>query len=134
MLRLTGRSGSSEPPEPVPVGSFATNGLVELLATDRLGGMLAMERAFSNGVGNDVRLYEVRALRAPWSRGDQPLRKRELINFGTATGLTIDNLEGMTFGPRLRDGRELLIVVSDNNFSSGQVTQFLAFAVRFGGF
>ena len=41
-----------------------------------------------------------------------------------------DNLEGMTFGPTLTDGRQLLIIVSDNNFAADQVTQFLAVAVE----
>jgi hypothetical protein len=45
-------------------------------------------------------------------------------------GLTLDNLEGMTFGPRLADGRRSLLIVSDNNFTPGQVSQFLLFTVR----
>jgi hypothetical protein len=35
----------------------------------------------------------------------------------------------MTFGPELPDGRRTLVLVSDDNFSETQVTQFLAFAV-----
>jgi hypothetical protein len=35
----------------------------------------------------------------------------------------------MTWGETLADGRRTLIFVSDNNFSSTQFTQFLAFAV-----
>jgi 3-phytase len=34
----------------------------------------------------------------------------------------------MTFGPRLRDGRRTLLLVSDNNFAATQFTQFLLFA------
>jgi 3-phytase len=34
----------------------------------------------------------------------------------------------MTFGPRLRDGRRALLLVSDNNFAATQFTQFLLFA------
>lgn len=44
-------------------------------------------------------------------------------------GLPIDNTEGMTFGPELPDGRQTLVIVSDNNFSPGQFTQFIAPAV-----
>ena len=40
----------------------------------------------------------------------------------------LDNVEGMTFGPRLRDGRRTLLLVSDNNFAATQFTQFLLFA------
>ena len=35
----------------------------------------------------------------------------------------------MTFGPKLPDGRQSLILVSDNNFAATQFTQFLLFAV-----
>ena len=45
-----------------------------------------------------------------------------------ALGVDLDNLEGMTWGPRLPTGQPTLILVSDNNFSGRQVTQFLAFA------
>ncbi len=36
----------------------------------------------------------------------------------------------MTFGPMLSDGRQTLILVSDNNFNSNQVTQFIALALQ----
>ena len=42
---------------------------------------------------------------------------------------TVDNLEGMTWGPKLPNGERSLILVSDNNFSATQVTQFVALAV-----
>lgn len=35
----------------------------------------------------------------------------------------------MTFGPILSDGRESLVIVSDNNFSAGQFTQFVVLAL-----
>jgi len=44
-------------------------------------------------------------------------------------GIPIDNIEGMTFGPELPDGRQTLVIVSDNNFSPGQFTQFIVLAV-----
>ena len=46
-----------------------------------------------------------------------------------ALGIPLDNVEGMTFGPSLPDGRRSLILVSDNNFSPAAFTQFLLFAV-----
>ena len=49
-------------------------------------------------------------------------------------GLTLDNLEGMTLGPRLPNGDRALIIMSDNNFTPGQVSQFLLFsASKVGG-
>ena len=35
----------------------------------------------------------------------------------------------MTFGPPLPDGRQTLVIVSDNNFSAGQFTQFIVLAL-----
>ncbi|MEM7595514.1 MAG: esterase-like activity of phytase family protein, partial [Cyanobacteria bacterium P01_A01_bin.83] len=44
-------------------------------------------------------------------------------------GIDLDNTEAISFGEILPDGRQSLIVVSDNNFSDSQETQFLAFAL-----
>lgn len=43
---------------PNPSTGFSTNGLVDLLAIDN-NSFLSLERAFSEGVGNTIRLYEV---------------------------------------------------------------------------
>ena len=44
-------------------------------------------------------------------------------------GIPLDNVEGMTLGPKLPDGRQSLVMVSDNNFATSQFTQFLLFAI-----
>lgn len=45
--------------------------------------------------------------------------------------LAIDNNGSfLALGPRLPDGRQTLIVVSDNNFSDSQATQFIALALE----
>ena len=41
---------------------------------------------------------------------------------------TLDNVEAMSFGPALQDGRASLVLVSDNNFGPTQRTAFFAFA------
>ncbi|MEB3310093.1 MAG: phytase [Snowella sp.] len=134
---------------PNPAGSFATNGLVELLALDNNGTLLALERSFSTGVGNTVKLYEVLTQGALNVKDladlyreepleddgeiiapdrfaiDPPVQKRLLLDFADL-GITPDNLEGISLGPVLPDGRQSLIVVSDNNFSATQTTQFIA--------
>ena len=43
---------------------------------------------------------------------------------------SLDNFEGMAFGPRLPDGRASLVLVSDDNFSAAQRTWFLLFAIQ----
>jgi hypothetical protein len=113
----------AEPPN--PPGGFSVNGLVELLPlSDRH--LIAMERSFSvvppPATGNTIKLYTVEL-------GRKTAHKQLLLNLNTL-GIPLDNVEGLTFGPRLRDGRQSLVLVSDNNFAASQFTQFLLFAVK----
>ncbi len=125
-------------PPPAP-DAFHTNGLVELVSLDPYR-FLALERSFTLGVGNSIRLYlvdtegatDVRGLRRLEDGRDvHPASKRLLVNFDNL-GFALDNVEGMTLGPILPDGRRALVLVSDNNFSPLQITQVLAFALDMG--
>lgn len=122
---------------PIPADEFSTNGLVELLALDNSGTLLALERSFSVGIGNNIKLYEVRLQGATDISGfnsvdglevEAVAQKKLLLDFDQL-GVPLDNIEGITLGETLADGRQSLVVVSDNNFSPTQVTQVLAFAV-----
>jgi hypothetical protein len=109
---------------PVPLTQFSVNGLVELLPLNNEF-LIAMERSFSvgaPGTGNTIKLYTVEL------RG-HTARKTLLLDLDTL-GIPLDNVEGLTFGPRLHHGRRSLVLVSDNNFAAAQFTQFLLFAVR----
>ena len=112
------------------------NGVPEILMLDQFR-MLVLERSFSAGPGNSLRVYvidtregsdvlNVAALKAGQYT---PVAKRLLINFDSvAAGLKkLDNTEGMTFGPRLANGNRTLVFVSDDNFRGSQINQFLAF-------
>jgi len=99
---------------------------------------LVMERSFVTGVGNKVRLYEIDTRGATdIARHDsiagekiKPVRKKlvaDMADFGLST---VDNIEGMTWGPRLRTGERTLLLVSDDNFSATQVSQVVALAIR----
>lgn len=124
---------------PTPADGFNTNGLVDLLAIDDKH-FLSLERSFSVGVGNTIKLYEVSlegaddisniaSLSKVDSNKIQAVDKKLLLDFDKLN-LQLDNIEGLTFGPDLRNGRRSLIVVSDNNFSPTQKTQVLAFSVE----
>jgi len=107
-----------------PSTVFSVNGIVELLPIghDKL---ISMERSFSvgaPGTGNKIKLYTV-SLRGGVAH------KRLLLDLDDL-GIPLDNVEGMTFGPRLHDGRRSLVLVSDNNFAATQFTQFLLFAIK----
>jgi hypothetical protein len=129
-----------------PSAIFGVNGIVEVLPIDDVGTMLVMERSFSvggvlgGGTGNVVVINEIStdgatdvlAIDALFVGGSPigvtPVSQQEVFAFDDL-GIPIDNIEGMTFGPPLPDGRQTLVIVSDNNFNSGQFTQFIVLAV-----
>lgn len=124
---------------PVPAGSFAVNGLVDLLPLNNEF-VLAIERSFSVGVpgtGNTIKLYLLKLAGADDVNGVDSLagkldgvravEKRLLLDLDDLA-IPLDNVEGMAFGPDLPDGRRSLVLVSDNNFSASQFTQVLLFA------
>lgn len=120
-----------------PAVSTDTNGVSDLVALghDRF---LVLERA-SIFSANDwkVRIYLVDLHGATDVLGRdalsdgpvRPVRKTLVTDLSDVPGLRrVDNVEGITLGPRLPDGRRTVLLVSDDNFSSAQTTQFLAFA------
>lgn len=56
----------------------------------------------------------------------RPANKELLLDLADAGLRSVDNLEGMTWGPPLPDGRRVLLLVSDNNFNPAEVTQLIA--------
>lgn len=140
--------------EPVQKPPFAPsasiNGLVELLALNRTT-LLALERGYVENAENAaqsrnrVRLYRITLIGATDVSGLEslmghpdivPVTKTLLLDLSDVQGLSrelapsLDNFEGMSFGPRLPDGRASLILVSDDNFSAAQRTWFLLFAIE----
>lgn len=129
-----------------PSAIFGVNGIVELLPIDNHGTMLVMERSFSvggilgGGTGNVVVINQISTVGATdvltidalYENGSPiahtPVTKSEVFAFDDL-GIPIDNIEGMTFGPILPDGRQSLVIVSDNNFNPGQFTQFILLAL-----
>ena len=134
---------------PNPPGGFATNGLTDLLAIgDRQ--FIAIERSFAVGAatpgspvtGNTIRLYQLDARNATDVSGLdsiagvatlQTVKKTLLLDLSAlknddGSALALDNIEGLAFGPQF-NGQQTLILVSDNNFSGTQFTQFVALSV-----
>lgn len=63
-----------------------------------------------------------------------PVQKSDFLDlldprFGLAGDSCPEKMEGLTFGPRLADGRSLLIVGIDNDFVAAQPSLFLAFSI-----
>lgn len=119
---------------PKPDGSIG-NGVSEMLYVNN-GRFLILERCY-DGVKGYVKLYETRITPQTTdikganfkylekSEAFRPLPKQEVFNFNSIRGITVDNLEAMTWGP----GKKTLVVVSDNNFRSDQKTQWIVLKV-----
>jgi len=127
------------PDNPRPATAFRTNGISEVLALDNHR-LLVVERSFSAGVGNRVRIYLVDLEGAANIRDIDSIRDAEnpqpkpvtkvLVADLSDLGIKPDNIEGMALGPELADGRRLLVLISDNNFQpSVQANQVLLLAV-----
>jgi hypothetical protein len=125
------------PMEAPPEGAMY-HGLTELLAVDQGGHFLSLERSFGEN-GFTVKLFQlatggatdISAIASLQGnpRGIQSIYKQLVLDL-TTTGIKLDNLEGMTLGPRLPDGSQSLILISDDNFNPQQVTQLLLFRIR----
>lgn len=113
------------------------NGLTELVTLDTEGRFLSLERSyglfglgakiFQVVMGGATDTSTIASLRD--SSRVQPVQKKLLLDL-SELGIYLDNLEGMTLGPRLPDGSQSLVLVSDDNFSNAQVTQFLLFSLK----
>jgi len=112
------------------------NGLTELVAVGG-GQFLSLERSFGLS-GYGARIYQVAVGAATdTSRINsfkgrsavEPVRKKLLLDL-TELGIPLYNLEGMTLGPRLPDGSQSLVLVSDDNFDEAQKTQFILFSLK----
>lgn len=118
----------------------AENGVSEMLAINKHE-FLTLERASvqsSDGTfKNYVRIYKIDINHASDIKDTQtlqnaevtPVKKKLVANLNDAQLDKVDNIEGMTFGKKLANGNDSLVVVSDNNFNKSQISQFIVFEV-----
>ncbi|KAA6221793.1 esterase-like activity of phytase family protein [Streptomyces albofaciens JCM 4342] len=117
------------------------------------GRLLVLERGFTAGVGNTVRLYLADPRRAadvsgvanlPDGKAVRAAHKKLLADLGACPSLgapahqpqtnpLLDNIEGMTVTGRAPGGRLRLLLVSDDNESPKQITRLYELTVRPGG-
>ncbi len=130
------------PPIPVDAAPGAPfgpdNGLPELLAISDTQ-FIAIERAFASGVGNTIRITlaeitadttAVSAFASLAGAAYTPMRRELLLEMPlTYQGITLDNIEAVSWGHTLANGHRTLVLAADNNFSSSQSTQFIALEI-----
>ena len=120
--------------EPAPI-EVVSNGLTELLALPTEGYFFSLERTygftgagakiFQVVVGNATDTSKIESLRGNIGQVE-PLKKELLFDLQDLN-IYLDNLEGMSLGPRLPDGSRSLLLISDDNFNDEQISQLLLF-------
>jgi hypothetical protein len=136
---------------PSSLGGFATNGLTDFITIgDRQ--FITIERSFTLGAltpgsiatGFTVRLFYADARNATDVSGMdsiagasiQPVSKTLLVDLSElkntdGSALAAGNIEGITLGPMF-NGKRTIVLVSDNNFTPAQLTQFIALEISSG--
>ncbi|MFN0184501.1 MAG: esterase-like activity of phytase family protein [Aquabacterium sp.] len=135
-------------PPAVP-GGFATNGLTDIIAIGERR-WITIERSFAVGAqtpgqpvtGNTIRLFladataatDVSGLDGLAGQAVTAMTKTLLLDLSDlknddGSTLALDNIEGITMGPMF-NGLQTLLLVSDNNFSGTQFTQFVALSIQ----
>jgi hypothetical protein len=114
------------------------NGLSDITTLEKEGYFISLERN-AGLAGFGAKLFQVVDSNSTDTskissfkngvEGVEPLRKKLLLNLDDLE-IDLDNLEGLAFGPKLPDGSQTLLLVSDDNFSDLQITQFLLFKVK----
>jgi hypothetical protein len=124
-----------------PMGHFSVNGLTDLVQYNA-STFLIIERSYSSGLGNQgntIKIFEAdisdvtNTIKINNLKDTSfiPAKKKLLLNFENfrdkLTDRSIDNIEGITLGPKLSNGHQSLILVSDNNFNKleKQFNQFI---------
>ncbi|MDX8554010.1 esterase-like activity of phytase family protein [Tenacibaculum sp. 1B UA] len=123
-------------------GNINLNGTTAILEYQK-NNFFIIERAYQSGYGshgNVVRIFKATIDKASTNtleiqslKNEEyiPFKKELLLDFSTVenqlTDGIIDNIEAITFGPRLQNGNKSLILVADDNFQlyGRQLNQFL---------
>ncbi|MFG1994214.1 esterase-like activity of phytase family protein [Actinoplanes sp. NPDC048988] len=107
-----------------PANPYQDRGLTDLLTIDGTD-FLAVERSYAGGVGFTIQIFWTTTRGATNAAGrtaltgaEKPMPKKLLFEFPAA-----DNVEALTWGPRLPDGSRSLIAATDDNFGPAG-TQF----------
>ena len=123
--------------EVIPSGGFRVNGISDIMFWDE-NHLLVVERSFSTGrLSCTIRVYladirnarDISKLNSLNGAAYTTLSKKLMFNMDTLN-MFIDNIEGVTFGPRLANGSRTLIFIADNNFNPFEKNQLLLFEVN----
>ncbi|TDD94409.1 esterase-like activity of phytase family protein [Flavobacterium cellulosilyticum] len=122
---------------PIPENGFSINGVSAIQYYDK-NQLLVVERSYSVGTQKcTIKIYLCDFTKATNVKDFTSLQNQKFILASKKLVLNmddlnvfVDNIEGITFGPKLASGKQSLLFVTDNNFSKLQKTQILLFEVE----
>lgn len=119
----------------------ADNGVTEMLAINDHE-FFTLERASvqaeDGSFSNYVRIYKIDVSKGTDIKdkgslkqtNTKPLNKTLIANLNEQDIGKVDNIEGMTFGKKLPNGNDSLVLTADNNFNEKQQSQIIVFEVK----
>lgn len=128
-------------------GNVNVNGVTAILEYAE-NQFFVVERTYQSGYGMDgniIRIFDVKidaaatnivAIQSLRKFKPTPVKKELLLDFTTVKDKLaykiIDNIEGITFGPKLANGNSSLLLVADNNFQlyGKQLNQFILLEIK----
>lgn len=122
---------------PKPENGFSING-ISALQYYKKNQLFVVERSYSVGkLSCSIKIYlcdlskatDVKNI-ASLQNQNYTLASKHLVLNMDDLGVFVDNVEGITFGPKLTNGKQSLLLVTDNNFSKVQKTQIFLFEVE----
>jgi hypothetical protein len=119
-----------------PENGFSINGMSAIQFYDN-NQLLVVERSYSVGTQQcTIKVYlcdltQATNIKEFHSLENQTyaLASKKLILNMDNLGVFVDNVEGITFGPKLSNGKQSLLLITDNNFSKIQKTQLFLFEI-----
>lgn len=120
--------------EPKPKDAFAINGISAIQYYNKKQ-LFIVERSYSTGtIPCTVKVFlcdfekatDIQNLDSVKNQQIKLATKKLILNMDDL-GIYIDNIEGITFGPKLSNGNKSLIFIVDNNFSKKEKTQLFLF-------
>lgn len=117
-----------------PPSAFRLNGISEILAVND-SQLLIVERSFSTGrLSCTIKVFiadlseadDISHLHSLKGAAYKKAPKKLVLNMDDL-GRFVDNIEGVTFGPELSNGKRSLIFIADNNFIPLEKNQIFLF-------
>lgn len=123
---------------PIPQNAYKINGISDILSIGK-NKFFVIERSFSTGrIACTIKVFIADVSSAENINNLSSLKNKQELKAATKKlllnmddlGIYIDNIEGVTFGPILSDGKRSLLFIADNNFNPLEKTQFLLFEIE----